>query len=120
MGGLLTACGCQVMLAGDAAGALALWEQGMRPESIVSDYRLPGDFNGVDIVLKLRQLAGTSIAACVVHGDRYEAVCHAAMEAGLILLTKPVRPAKLRSMMHHVTRTQETQPQPSAEQPARA
>ncbi|WP_210546909.1 response regulator [Rhodoferax sp. PAMC 29310] len=118
LGGLLTTWGCQVIVAGDAAEALALWAQGMRPEFIVSDYRLLGDFNGVDTVLKLRQLAGTPIAACVVSGDRDDAVRHAAMEAGLILLTKPVRPAKLRSMMRHLTRTQATQPQLSDEQPA--
>lgn len=104
MKGLLTTWGCQVTLAGDAAGALAYWEQGMRPDFIVSDFRLPGDCNGVETVLKLHQLAGAPIPACVVSGDRDEAVRQAATEAGLVLLPKPVRPAKLRSMMRHLTR----------------
>ena len=109
MQGLLTSWGCQVTLARDATGALTQWYLGLRPDFIVSDYRLPGDCNGVETVLKLRQLAGVPIAACVVSGDRDETVRHAATEAGLILLPKPVRPAKLRSMMRHLTRRQATQ-----------
>ena len=114
MKGLLTTWGCQVSLVCDAAGALDYWEQGMRPDFIVSDYRLPGGCNGVETVLKLNQLAGAPIPACVVSGDRDEAVRNAATEAGLILLPKPVRPAKLRSMMRHLTRPPVTQ----AEEPA--
>lgn len=106
---LLTTWGCQVTLAIDAAAALAYWEQGMRPDFIVSDFRLPGDCNGVETVLKLRQLAGTPIPACVVSGDRDDAVRQIATEVGLILLPKPVRPAKLRSMMRHLTRPQSNQ-----------
>lgn len=109
MQGLLTTWGCQVTLARDATGALTQWHLGLRPDFIVSDYRLPGASNGVEVVQMLRRLAGQPIAACIVSGDRDEAVRDAATEAGLILLPKPVRPAKLRSMMRHLTRRQATQ-----------
>ena len=114
MQGLLTSWGCQVTLARDATGALTQWHLGLRPDFIVSDYRLPGASNGVEVVQMLRRLAGQPIAACVVSGDRDGAVRDAATEAGLILLPKPVRPAKLRSMMRHLTRPPVTQ----AEAPA--
>lgn len=103
--GLLTAWGCQATLVRDANGALTQWQRGLRPDFIVSDYRLPGARNGVETVQLLRELAGAPIAACVVSGDTDEAVRNAANEAGLILLPKPVRPAKLRSMMRRLTPT---------------
>ena len=69
------------------------------PDVIVSDYRLRGDENGVAAVNALCGAAGHSIAACLMSGDTDQALIMQARQAGLTLLHKPVRPAKLRSLL---------------------
>ena len=50
----------------------------------------------------LRSLAGQEIAACVISGDTDAEVRQQVEAAGLTLLSKPVRPAKLRSFLRHL------------------
>ena len=55
---------------------------------------------------RLREAAGRDIAACIISGDMDARLGQEALEAGLPLLRKPVRPAKLRSILrHHVQLT---------------
>jgi signal transduction histidine kinase/CheY-like chemotaxis protein len=99
--GLLASWGCQVSVAGDAQMACDLLRHGPTPDFIVSDYRLRGLHHGVDAIRLLRQLSGQQIAACVISGDTDENVRQQTQAAGLVLLQKPVRPAKLRSLLRH-------------------
>jgi CheY-like chemotaxis protein len=99
--GLLTSWGCQVSVAGDAQMACALLSHMPTPDFIVSDYRLRGLHNGVDAVRLLRAASGQDIAACVISGDTDVSVRQQTQAAGLVLLQKPVRPAKLRSLLRH-------------------
>jgi CheY-like chemotaxis protein len=99
--GLLVTWGCKVRLVRDAHLACLLVQQGSRPDFVISDYRLPGAHHGIDAIRLLRQMVGGDLSACLVSGDMDERVKQDAAESGLVLLQKPVRPAKLRSVLRH-------------------
>lgn len=82
--------------------ALALVKAGPRPDVIVSDYRLPDGVNGMDAIAQIRIEANSEIPACLVSGDTDPGLMLAARDAGLTLLHKPVRPAKLRSFLRRL------------------
>jgi CheY-like chemotaxis protein len=99
--GLLQSWGCVVLEAATAEQALQHWSLHTPADFIVSDYRLLGERNGVDAVQDLRARAGRAIAACVISGDTDASVKAQVAAAGLLLLQKPVKPAKLRGVLRH-------------------
>ena len=99
--GLLQSWGCLVVEAGSADAALQCWDSRSVPDFILTDYRLLGAQNGVDAVRNLRQAAARDVPACVISGDTAEEVKTLISMAGLTLLQKPVKPAKLRSVLRH-------------------
>jgi signal transduction histidine kinase len=99
--GLLQSWGCVVVEACTASNALERWDPKLLPDFILTDYRLLGMQNGVDAVRSLRQAAGREVPACVISGDTAEDVKERINTAGLLLLQKPVKPAKLRSVLRH-------------------
>ena len=101
--GLLASWGCTVVAADGQQQALAYMAQSGVPDVIVSDYRLRGGENGIAAIDALRVAAGHSIAACLMSGDTDQALITQARQAGLTLLHKPVRPAKLRSLLRSLT-----------------
>jgi CheY-like chemotaxis protein len=105
--GLLQSWGCAVVDAATADDALQSWHVERVPDFIVSDFRLLGQRNGVDAVQGLRDRAGRAIPACVISGDTDAAVKEQVAAAGLVLLQKPVKPAKLRSVLRHAWSTQQ-------------
>ena len=100
---LLHSWGCVVLEADALAAALALVQAGAMPDAIVSDYRLPHDENGIHVINRLRDQARVPIPACLISGDTDPHLMQLAKDAGLSLLHKPVRPAKLRSVLRHLT-----------------
>ena len=72
------------------------------PDLIISDYRLREGDNGVDCIRRLREAAGHRVAACLVSGNTDVALIQEAKNLGLALLHKPVRPAKLRSLVRRL------------------
>lgn len=100
--GLLKSWSCEVTVAGNAQMACDLLKLISTPDFIVSDYRLRGMENGIDAVRMLRQRSGLQIPACVISGDTDTNVKQQTQAAGLVLLQKPVRPAKLRSVLRHL------------------
>lgn len=72
------------------------------PDIIVSDYRLGHGQNGLEAIAQLRRLAGREVPACLMSGDTDAQLMQAALAAGLTLLHKPVRPAKLRSLLRRM------------------
>ena len=99
--GLLQSWGCVVVEACTASNALARWDPDRLPDFILTDYRLLGAQNGVDAVRSLREAAACEVPACVISGDTAEDVKTQINMAGLLLLRKPVKPAKLRSVLRH-------------------
>lgn len=109
---LLLSWGCAVCAVGTVALALKSVQQGFLVDVVISDFRLGGDSNGLEVIAQIRKLAGWPVPACVVSGDTDADLMQAARAASLTLLHKPVRPAKLRSLVRHLANTaEETRPQ---------
>ena len=102
---LLDSWRVEVAVAEGLAMALALLKSGVAPEVIVADYRLRDGENGIEVIHQLRAAAGQPIPACLISGDTDATLMQAAAVASLTLLQKPVRPAKLRSLLRRLTRS---------------
>ena len=99
---LLESWGCHVCAASTVTQAHAFWRDEPKLDVIVSDYRLGEGDNGLSAIASLRALAGCDVPACLMSGDTDGGLMQAAKDAGLTLLHKPVRPAKLRSLLRHL------------------
>jgi two-component system, sensor histidine kinase len=99
---LLASWGAKVRQAESIEGALADLSLNGAPDLIISDYRLRDHENGVDCIQQLRQAAGHPITACLISGNTDVALIQEAKNLGLTLLHKPVRPAKLRSLVRRL------------------
>jgi CheY-like chemotaxis protein len=75
---------------------------GRVPDVIVSDYRLPDDTDGIEVIGRLRQKFGRTIPAILVTGDTAPDTILRITRAGFPLLHKPLRPAKLRALLTHL------------------
>ena len=95
---LLEGWQCQFAGAESTRKALQLVEEGLQPDFIVSDYRMPGDINGCELIQSLRDNLG-AVPALLISGDTGTDILRQTKEAGLILLAKPVKPAQLRLVM---------------------
>ncbi|MCA1924780.1 MAG: response regulator [Thiobacillus sp.] len=71
------------------------------PDVIVTDYRLPDD-DGLAAITRLRQHFGRDIPAILLTGDTAPETLQRITQAGLPLLHKPLRPAKLRALLTHL------------------
>jgi CheY-like chemotaxis protein len=99
---LLVSWGSAVVQAEGLASAQYQLQHGVLPDLIISDYRLRESENGIQVVRQLRSIAGLQIPACLMSGDTDQQLMQAARVAGLTLLFKPVRPAKLRSLVRRL------------------
>ena len=102
MAALLASWGLRVGDAECLASAMRLLAAGFEPDLIISDYRLLGDANGIESIAFLRAERARLIPACLVSGDADKKLIDQAKAAQLTLLHKPVRPAKLRSLVRHL------------------
>ena len=75
---------------------------GRVPDVIVSDYRLPDDTDGIEVIARLRQKFGRDIPAILVTGDTAPDTILRISQAGFPMLHKPLRPAKLRALLTHL------------------
>ncbi len=75
---------------------------GRVPDVIVSDYRLPDDTDGIEVIARLRRKFGRDIPAILVTGDTAPDTILRISRAGFPLLHKPLRPAKLRALLTHL------------------
>ncbi len=99
---LLASWGVRVSVADGLLTARQQMVSGAVPDVIVSDYRLRDGENGIEVIRQLRVEAGRSIPACLISGDTDLSLLQAVKEAALTLLHKPVRPAKLRSLIRRL------------------
>lgn len=103
MTGLLRGWGCHVIAAAGSDEALKRLAQSERlPDVILSDYRLPGDENGIVLIHRLCAAAGIEIPAVIVTGDTAPERLQEAQASGFTILHKPVQPAKLRELLEHL------------------
>lgn len=72
------------------------------PDILISDYRLPENTNGIEVVNYLRMCFGTDLPALIMTGDTAPETLQRINEAGLHIMHKPIRPARLRSLITHL------------------
>lgn len=99
---LLASWGCVVRLAPGLTGALEHLSRGFVPDLLISDYRLGQQANGMEVLYRLRQVVGRPLPAFLVSGDTDTELIQRVQRTEFQLLHKPVRPAKLRSLMRHL------------------
>jgi len=105
--------GCKVATAANGDEAIAAIEAFDRlPDCVLCDYRLPGAETGISVVRRLREIARHEIPAALISGDTTPESLREAKASGLLLLTKPVAPAKLRALLEHLVSAR--QPRPTA------
>ena len=70
------------------------------PELAIVDLRLEALDDGIDLIERLRRRLGTTLPALLLSGDTGAAEIARVRASGVPLLTKPVSPAQLKSVLH--------------------
>jgi CheY-like chemotaxis protein len=70
------------------------------PDIIICDFRLGDNENGIKVIERLKELHKQDIPALLITGDTAPDRIQQAENSGLILLHKPVKPAKLRTALN--------------------
>lgn len=101
---LLEGWGCHVATASSGTEAESrLQTLGERPpELYICDYRLGQSETGVGVLDRLRRRLARDLRAVIVTADTSLEVRRAVEAGGYALLYKPLRPAKLRALTHHL------------------
>lgn len=74
------------------------------PDLIVSDYRLQGEENGIEVVARLREEFNAQVPALLITGDTGMEQLREAEESGLHVLHKPLNPSRLRALIANLRR----------------
>jgi PAS domain S-box-containing protein len=103
MRSLLEQWGIDLIAAPSLDGVLdALASGGRRPDLILSDYRLPGEHDGIGVVARFRARYGDELPGVLITGDTGEEAIQAITRSGLRVMYKPLQPAKLRALLMHL------------------
>lgn len=98
MQALLEGWGCEVRV-GRGSGALAeIAASGFRPDLALVDYHLDEE-DGIAVIGKLRKIFGKDLPAALVTADRTTELRTAARQLDVPVISKPVKPAALRTML---------------------
>lgn len=84
--------------ASDVDGAIAALAARI-PDVLIVDYHLHDRMTGLQLIDTLRDAAGSRLPAALLTGDGSDAVKQGARARGVVLLTKPVKPASLRAFL---------------------
>jgi signal transduction histidine kinase/CheY-like chemotaxis protein len=74
------------------------------PDLIVSDYRLKGEENGIEVIARLREEFNAQVPALLITGDTGMEQLREAEESGLHVLHKPLNPSRLRALIANLRR----------------
>lgn len=77
----------------------AVAADGRAPDVLLSDYRLAGALDGVDVIEALRAEFGAGIPAAIITGESAQTALQRVADAGLPLLHKPVRADTLEALL---------------------
>lgn len=104
MRALLTRWGCSVRVATSLEDVAALFNEtpDYAPDIVLADYHLNRGQTGVAVVSDLRRRLGLEVPAIVISADRTLTQASLSTSGSFELLRKPVKPAELRALMHHV------------------
>lgn len=99
---VLTAWGCIVDTADSLTMVNELLLLGESWDLLISDYQLSNDTTGFDVVAMICQHQKISVPCIFISGDTGATILKLVNISGHHLLHKPVRPAKLRSLVTHL------------------
>lgn len=96
---------CEVIAAESCAEMLEkLVSVHRTPDVIVSDYRLKGEENGIEVVARLREEFNAQVPALLITGDTGMEQLREAEASGLHILHKPLNPSRLRALIANLRR----------------
>ena len=96
---------CDVRVEIEASSALnSIDEDHYTPDVIIADLRLPGDLNGIQLILAIHSKIGP-IPAAIITGDTSPDRILLAEESGIQVLFKPLQPARLRLLLERIKNT---------------
>ena len=95
---LLETSGYRVSPVSDSEQALAALNTAM-PALIISDYRLPGPWNGLELIAQIRQTAGKHLPAILITGDTSTQKLRLAEANNCRVLHKPIDPQDLQTLI---------------------
>jgi len=101
---LLESWGCTVLGAHTTDKALELVTRpdSPAPDIIIADYRLPDGSTGVEAITRVQLTLGSAVPALIITGDVEVTRLRDIADQGYRVLSKPVRPAKLRALVSHL------------------
>jgi hypothetical protein len=73
------------------------------PDVVVSDYRLPGDKTGFDVIAAARQAFGADLPALIITGDTDPAVMRSMADRGIAVQHKPLQLEELKTCLATLT-----------------
>jgi len=92
-----------VIAADGAEAALAqLRRRNQIPNVLLADYHLDHDATGLQALSAIQALYPQPLPAVIITADRSDEMQSAVREAGYHLLNKPLKPARLRSLLAHL------------------
>ncbi|NOQ90401.1 MAG: response regulator [Gammaproteobacteria bacterium] len=99
---LLSKWGCEAVTADSLEDAInQLNEKEFVPELVLSDLRLRNNETGIEAIDGVREIFGSSIPGVLITGDTDPESLKIARQSDYELLQKPIRPAHLRTVIHH-------------------
>jgi len=102
MQALLEGWRCQVFAAADAHQAVIGIAAAGEPQLVVADYHLDHGRTGIQAVQEIRARLNRDIPAVILTADRSDEVMAEVKSIGAHLLNKPLKPARLRSLLAHL------------------
>jgi signal transduction histidine kinase len=98
--GLVASWGCRTCEGPSVADGIAECDRaGVRPDVAICDYRLRGMETGITAALMLRHRFGNNVPVLLVSGELGDDLQREAARNRLVLLGKPLKPARLRSLL---------------------
>jgi signal transduction histidine kinase/CheY-like chemotaxis protein len=103
MSSLLASWGCEVTAAHTADELLDALASRSAPDILITDLRLGGATDGLALIAAVRAQTGQAgLPAVLISGDTAPESLARIQAAGVPLLHKPVRPARMRALMHRL------------------
>lgn len=103
MSSLLSSWGCDVTATHTADALLEALARTDTPDILITDLRLGGTIDGLELIAALRaQPVLSGLPAVLITGDTAPETLSRIQTAGVQMLHKPVRPARLRALMHRL------------------
>jgi two-component system, sensor histidine kinase len=101
MGELLTSWGAVSLICMTPESALDSLDEGKIPDFLIADYRMPGRYNGIELIDAARSRI-PGLPALLITGDTSTEVLEEFQQRQLDYLHKPVRPPQLRMMIRRI------------------